>query len=211
MAIISVFKKKSSEQALPVDKVLQMKQSGMSSTQITEALQREGFSVDQIFQALNHVEVKGGIEGAQMEPQPQVENPIIFPQPEPAQQAIQQPIQQYPSQTQEAFSTERIEEIAEAIIDEKWKELVKQVNKIIDWKERTEAEIVRLRADIDNLRKDFDQIKVSMIEKLGDYDKSIKDVGTDLKALEQVFRDILPGFVENVQELSKITSRMKEK
>lgn len=214
MAITDVFKKKGSDLPLPVDKVMQMKQQGMTSTQITEALQREGYSVDQIFQALNHVEVKGGIEGASMAPQPNIENPMVFPAPQPEPIPFSQP-QQAPQpqqyQQQETFSVERIEEIAEAIIDEKWKELVKQVNKIIDWKEKTEEDITSLKTEFEAMKKEFDQLKVAILEKVGEYDKNIKNVSTDLKALQQVFKDMLPGFVENVQELSKITSRLKEK
>jgi len=49
-----------------------------------------------------------------------------------------------------------------------------------------------------------------VLGKIGDYDKTLENVGTEIKALEKVFQKILPGFVENVQELSRITRRIKE-
>ena len=45
---------------------------------------------------------------------------------------------------------------------------------------------------------------------MGEYDKNMKEVGTDIKALETVFKKILPSFTENVAELSRITKRVKE-
>ena len=48
-----------------------------------------------------------------------------------------------------------------------------------------------------------------MLEKVGEYDKHIGDVGTEVKALEKVFQKVLPGFIENVSELSRITEEMK--
>ncbi|MBI1969996.1 hypothetical protein HYS48_04850, partial [Candidatus Woesearchaeota archaeon] len=47
--------------------------------------------------------------------------------------------------------------------------------------------------------------------KIGNYDQSIKDVSTEIRALEKVFQKILPGFVENVNELSRIAQTLKGK
>ena len=37
------------------------------------------------------------------------------------------------------------------------------------------------------------------------------DIGVEIKALEKVFQKILPGFMENVNELSRISRDMKVK
>ena len=42
-----------------------------------------------------------------------------------------------------------------------------------------------------------------------EYDKGMKHVGTELKAVGKVFKDVIPEFVENVKELSYITNRTK--
>ena len=50
------------------------------------------------------------------------------------------------------INTEDIEEIAEAIIDERWNELVKGINKIIEWKDETEVKLTKIEQEIDDLR-----------------------------------------------------------
>jgi hypothetical protein len=60
------------------------------------------------------------------------------------------------------------------------------------------------------MKDDFDKIHTSVLERVTDYDKHITDVGTEVKALEKVFQKVLPGFIENVAELSRITEDIKK-
>jgi hypothetical protein len=106
--------------------------------------------------------------------------------------------------------TERIEELAEAIIEEKWTDLMENINRIIEWKEKTESRITQLESAMRAMKDDFDKIHTSVLERVTDYDKHITDVGTEVKALEKVFQKVLPGFIENVAELSRITEDMKK-
>lgn len=109
----------------------------------------------------------------------------------------------------EQISIERIEEIAEAIIDEKWNEIVRSINKIIDWKERTETNITRLEQRFTDLKKEFDNLSQGVLGKIGDYDKNLNNLGVEIKAMERVFQNIIPSLTENVHTLEKITGRMK--
>lgn len=108
----------------------------------------------------------------------------------------------------EQIGIERIEEIAEAIIDEKWNEIVRSINKIIDWKERTEAKMVRMEQMFADLRKEFDSLNHGVLGKVGEYDKNLGDLGAEIKAMEKVFEKIIPSLTENVHALEKITTRM---
>jgi len=106
---------------------------------------------------------------------------------------------------------ENIQEIAETIIEEKWQDLVKDVKKVIDWKERTEAHLAQMGQKFDDLKDNFEQLHKGVIGKIGEYDESLSNVGTEIKALEKVFQKILPTLTENVHELSQITKDMKSK
>lgn len=106
--------------------------------------------------------------------------------------------------------TERIEEIAEAIIEEKWTDLMANINRIVEWKEKTETRITQLETTMKSMKDDFDKMHSSVLEKVGEYDRHIGDVGTEVKALEKVFQKVLPGFIENVSELSRITDDLKK-
>ena len=83
---------------------------------------------------------------------------------------------------------ERIEEVAEAIIDEKWDELVKNINKIIEWKNKSEAKISSLEQQFKDLKNDFDKLHQAVIGKIGEYDQNILNVGTEIKVMEKVFQ-----------------------
>jgi transcription termination factor NusB len=114
-----------------------------------------------------------------------------------------------PSYSQPSFSSddtkERVEEIAEAIIDEKWNELIKDINKIIEWKEHMDTEINRIASEIVNLKERFESLHRGVLGKISDYDKNLMNVGTEIKAMEKVFQNILPTFTENVNKLERFT------
>ncbi|MFH1438983.1 MAG: hypothetical protein ABIG89_00320 [Candidatus Woesearchaeota archaeon] len=106
---------------------------------------------------------------------------------------------------------ERIEELAEAIIDEKWNEIVKSINKIADWKDRTESKITKMEQNFENLQKGFDQLHQGVIGKIGEYDKNLVNISAEIKAMDKVFQKVLPVMTENVNELSRITQDMKKR
>ncbi|MBI2666799.1 hypothetical protein HYX13_04260 [Candidatus Woesearchaeota archaeon] len=104
---------------------------------------------------------------------------------------------------------ERIEEITENIIDEKWEELLAEVRKIVSWKEKVEEKQAKLANDVEKLKEDFDVLHQGVLGKLEDYDDRMQDVGTELKAVGKVFKDVIPEFVQNVKDLSSLKSEWK--
>ncbi len=184
---------------VPYNKVIMFRRQGLTNAQIIQALQREGYNSTQIFDALNQADVKAAdfdqspMEGEKMEEQQTYPNYPSYPQ----------------TMGLNSLSEDKIAEISEAIIEEKWSELVEHVNKIIEWKNAVEARIISIEEQFKALKDNFDKLHEAVIGKLGEYDRGIKETGTSIKALEEVFKRILPGFVENVQELSRITAKMK--
>ncbi len=257
----------------PTDKVLQMRSQGVSNNQIIQILQREGYDLTAVFNAMNQADIKGGvdaagitnsdsvsdavpIEGGQTMPQQSLpplqypgqqqyaQQPMIqdtgmqYPQDMQQQQApMEQPMQQmpqmqsmpqmqqYPSpmdtsqysppeQQQQygpSFESQRIEELAEAIIDEKWNEIVRSINKIIDWKERVEARVTKIEQQLEDISKGMDTLHKGVLGKITDYDQNLTNVGAEIKAMEKVFQKVLPSLTESVSELGRITDGMKKK
>lgn len=105
---------------------------------------------------------------------------------------------------------ERMEEITESLIDEKWDELIGEVKKILDWKNKVEERQSKIEGDVSKLKEDFKVLHEGVLGKLEQYDDRMKDVGTELKAVGKVFKDVIPQFVENVKELGHITKGRKE-
>jgi len=188
---------------IPVERVVAMRSQGLSNNQIVQTLQREGYDSAQIFDALSQADLRSGapVQG-------------YAPQPEMAQPEAQQQYDQGFNQQQPGYGggsdRERIEEMAETIIDEKWDELIKNINKIIEWKDRTEQKITRMEQEMKDMKDNFEKLHMALIGKISEYDQNILNVGTEIKAMEHVFQKILPAFTENVSELSRITKNIKK-
>ena len=181
----------------PVDLVLQMKQQGYTNNQIVQSLQREGYKSPQIFDAMNQADLRGNVPTAVQQPTPE------YSPPEP------QPVQMPPS-PEPRIDHERIEEVAEAIIEEKWRDLVKDVQRIVEWKDKTEIKITKIETEFKNLKEGFDNLHQGILGRIAEYDKGLSNIGTEIKALEKVFQKILPTLTENVNELSRITQDIKK-
>ncbi len=185
------------------DKVMQMRQQGMSNNQIIQTLISQGNSYPDVFNAMSQADMMGtqASAGSPMPMQPQMTGGPI-PQ--------GMPPMQMPSQQQDS-NREKIEEIAEAIIEEKWDELVKNMNKVVEWKNKTETKIVQMEQKMKDIEANFDELHRAILGKVDQYDKNIQDVGTELKAMGKVFEKVLPTLTENVNELSRLSQEAKRR
>jgi prefoldin subunit 5 len=98
----------------------------------------------------------------------------------------------------------------ESIIEEKWDDLAKDINKIVEWKGEVESKLAKLEQRLDSIQDNFDKLHQAVIGKVGDYDKNILEVGAEVKAMEKVFSKVLPLFTENVSELSRVVQALKK-
>ncbi|MBN1275248.1 hypothetical protein JXA12_03070 [Candidatus Woesearchaeota archaeon] len=183
---------------LPLEQVKAMQSQGLSNNQVIQALQRDGYTSTQIFDAMNEAHLTTGA------PAPRtgdtMQQPPFPPSASPSPSAPPTP---------PAGSGSSVEETVEAIIDEKWNELVKDITTIIEWKNQAQNTIISIEQQFKDLKDQFDKLHQALIAKIGEYDKNILDVGAEVKAMEKVFSKVLPVFTENVAELSKITKEMR--
>lgn len=200
----------------PTDHVISMQQQGLSNNQIIEYLQRQGYTPEQVFEAMNQASVKGSVENMGQEIfDDNMQQPQQMPPQGPPQQ-FSQPQQppmggmEMPMDMGQSNISENIERIAETIIEEKWNELSKHINKIIDWKEKTEGKINKIELQFDDLKKGFDSLHEALLGKVNEYDQNIIHLGVEIKAMEKVFQKILPTLTDSVSELSRITKGMKK-
>ncbi|MBN2052095.1 hypothetical protein JW756_01210 [Candidatus Woesearchaeota archaeon] len=186
---------------LPVDQIRAMRARGFDNNQIVQALQRNGYSSTQIFDALNQADLVAG-SGI---PEP----PGFAPAPPP--QGGSAPDAAPAADSGAGISSEEVEELVESVISEKWDELSKDINKIVEWKADVETKLIKLDQRLESIKDDFDKLHQAIIGKIGEYDKNILEVGAEIKAMEKVFSKVLPVFTENVNELSRITQNIKKK
>jgi hypothetical protein len=198
MAILDFLKKKpdapvpfapppSAQMSSPVDQVRAMQQQGLSNNQIVQALQRSGYDTGAIMDAMSQADAGRG--------------------PEPF--ALQRDDMPMPPAPQPQMRAEAFEEIAEHIVDEKWQEFTKEMGKMSEWKDSVNSRLDRLEQSMNDAKADLDNLHKAIISKIGEYDKNLLDVGTEIKAMEKVFQKVLPTLTENVSELARVTRNVK--
>lgn len=196
----------------PIEQVLMMKQQGYTNNQIVQTLHSQGYGTEQVFDAINQAGLSGGFQALPEQEQAETGMPEYG---QGYEQAYRQPPQsiQPPSEIQSSglIDEEKIQEIAEAIIDEKWEDLSKDIRKVVEWKEKSEERIAKLEQQILDLRMSIDSLTKSIMSKISAYDQNIVDVGTEIKAMEKVFQKVLPNLTENVNKLDRMTKGYKEK
>lgn len=205
----------------PVEQVRAMRMQGFDNAQIIATLQRDGYPASLISDAFNKADVvpESGaapmMAQSSMMGQASVAGPTPFEQQSPFEQGgLEAPspaaaFQEHVSEIHPESSGSETEELVEAIIDEKWNDLVKDINKIIDWKNSAEARLATIEARLNDLSRQFDKVYQALVGKIGEYDSHILEVGAELKAMEKVFSKVLPTFTENVKQLADITEELK--
>jgi len=185
----------------PVDQIMVLKQQGMDNNKIIQELEKQGYSSSQIFDALNQINISGN-------PAVPEQPPGMGMQPPPQDLQAEQPFMGKEPQG-EGVNKEQIEEIAEVIIDEKWKEFENDVKKILEWKDNTDLRIIKLEQQIKDLANGLNTLHKSIINKISQYDRNIMDVGIEIKAMEKVFQKVLPSLTENVNKLERLSKGSK--
>ncbi len=195
-------------QASPIDQVLMMKQQGYTNNQIVQTLQSQGYSTNQIFDAIN----QAGLATLEPVEQPEMGMPSYGQGYEqyPQQQSFQSFQPPHEIQTPPSIDEERIQEVAEAIIDEKWEDFAKDVKRIVEWKDKSEDRIAKLEQQILDLRLSIDSLTKNVMSRISSYDQNIVDVGTEIKAMEKVFQKVLPNLTESVNKLDRMSKGYKE-
>ncbi len=203
---------------IPLEHVINLRNQGLSNNQIIQNLQREGYTIDKINNAINQANIKEGVVATPFQMQQNPGAPAGAPSGAPPPMMGGAPPMMGGGMAPMGMPTslpetneERLQEIAEAIIDEKWQHMAANIDRVIEWKEQAETRITQMEQQMKDLKDGFDRLHEGVLGKIGDYDRSMTNIGTEIKALEKVFQKILPGFMENVNELSRITNKMKTK
>ena len=166
----------------PVDYVRDMRAQGYPDDQIVAALRQQNYPEQMINDALNQAQVKAAVPVA------------------PAA------VQDFNPPKDEGF-----EEIAEAIVKEKWDDVKAELAKNKEFNDNVTQEISQIKQELKDLKDDLNNLHKAIVSKISDYDQNLLSVGTEIKAMEKVFQNILPELTKSVSDLSKISKDMKKK
>jgi hypothetical protein len=194
-----------------IDQINGMRQQGYSDDDIVGQLQAQGLPPEQIQDAMNQSGMMAGgpippdegmpPPGGDMPPDMGGMPPPGMP-PGPGGPPGPGPM---------GGGREQIEEVAESIVQEKWNDLLKDLNKLKEWQTKTDTDISKIQSDVENLKQTFDNLHKGVLGKIGEYDKNLTMVGTEIKAMEKVFQKVLPTFTENVSKLERLTKKVTKK
>ncbi len=103
-----------------------------------------------------------------------------------------------------------IEELIEGIVTERWKEFEER---LVDFEKRD----LQLQAQIDDVRKKFKDIDVSLGErekglsgKMDEFGGSMENIEGRIGSIEKVFREVLPELTDNIKTMSEFAEKLKE-
>lgn len=179
--------------------VADLRNQGLTDQLIAEELKQKGFNDNEIGNAISQMDMgRMPPPGGQDDFMPPPSSAPSYNSPPP------------PPPGASGNIYERVEEVVESIVDEKWDDLISEVKKIVEWKDKIEQRQSRIEGDLTKIKEDFKILHQGVLGKLESYDNRMRDVGTELSAVGKVFRDVVPEFVENVKELSSITNQMKK-
>lgn len=186
------------------DEVMQLRQQGLTDDLIMDELIEKGYSQPQINQALEQFPDQADTEEEAYPEEPPAPSPRM-----PAKDRLNSYSSEPAASGEMGNIYERIEEIAESMIDEKWDDLIAEVKKIVEWKEKMEEKQGKMISELEMLKDNFKELHQGVLGKLEDYDAQMREVGTELKAVGKVFKDVIPTFVDNVKELKDITKKVR--
>ena len=198
------------EKESPEQLVMRLQRQGMSYQDIMAAMRREGYSQTQISDAFDHASQMNQNQNNPYAQNQQQNNqapmpPPPMPDPQGNNQMMPPPMQhQSPSQTK----MDQIDELIERTVEEKWEQFSDRIKELDQFKASMESRLANVETQLERLDTKFDNLKNAVIAKIKDYDTSILNVRTEMKAMEQVFQKILPDLQQNVSELGRITGKM---
>jgi len=103
-----------------------------------------------------------------------------------------------------------MEEIAEALVDEKWHKMMEELGDINAWKEKTNNDVNAIKQEIMRMQNRFENLQNSVVGRVKEYDHSISDVGIEIKALGKLLSNIISPLTTNVKALEKLIKDLKE-
>lgn len=168
---------------VPTEKVVDLRGQGLSDEEIVSELQIQGYSMPQIESSLSQSKMSSFVKG-------------------------QAPIS---GQEQPQLSEKDFEKLAESIVEEKWKAVEEKLEREREWKEKNEVRLATIEKSHADLKEALESLNRAIVGKISEYDRSILSVGTEMKAMEKVFKQILPTLTDNVTELSRVTKELKKK
>lgn len=211
-----MFFQKKKREGSPVDEVQRLTASGLSDKDVIKKLKSEGYSYEQIEQAMMQA-VKQGVSPNQS-PFQNYQPQQNYPQPAPQgsiedvyskdteEEPMQFPELEVPAQQEGLdISPEAIvEELVEGVVEEKWQKFQQRI-------EKTESEISKMKIMLEQHKESTVQAAPDVGPRVNEMSEQLDDLQARVGGLEKAFKQFLPSLTQNIDSLSKMIHEMKQK
>ncbi len=177
-----------------VDAILEMKKEGYSRSEIIQAMSSQGYTPLEIEEHLARAE-RSSDEGLYYKESRPVPPPVSAPPPMP------EPV--------EMERAEVNEELIESMVEDKVRNVTKNISEFEGWKEKTTTRLDKLEQSMDDLKERLDSLNKALISKIEKGEEQMMDVGTEMKAMQKVFKESIPELTKAISAL-KIGTKKKQ-
>lgn len=192
---------------IPTEEVLNLKKQGLGNEDIVKSLKDKNYNSQEIGDAISQAGIKENIsEEAPSPGQFDVSEPQESFTPE---LNIQAPVQTPVKSGRELMET--IQELTESVVNEKWEDLMGSLGNITLWKEKMQTDVRAVKQEIIRMEERLNNLQTAVVGKVGEFDRHMVDVSSEIKALEKVMEKIIEPLSENIKELNRVTEKLKER
>ncbi len=184
-----------------------MQSQGLGDEEIGENLRQQGFSPKEVNDAFSQLRIREAVsqEYSDVEspqpPQPGAETQSG------AYQEYSYPQQQYTS----GVSSDTVAELVDQAVSEKMSALNKSISSLASLKSSFEGQLKEMDTRIKKLEENMETLQRAVIGKIGDYGKDIKNIHSEMSAMQEGFSKMLNPLTDNIRKLERIGGKSREK
>ncbi len=212
-----------------LERVMQMREQGLSENQIVQSLRQEGVPPREIEESLSQSKIKYALNDNQkMENQEQTYDqgmsksafqgdsaPVPLPE-EYSEMQSQSPMQEYypdyqpqssyqEYQPPQQFDIETINEMVEQAIEEKNESLKKQISSFTRFKEDSSIQIERINQRLEKVENTISELQIAILRKIGEYGNDIHSIAREMQSTQNTFSKIVDPLTDSIRELRDIS------
>ena len=102
----------------------------------------------------------------------------------------QDPQQAYPQQQYSSMSSDTVSEIAEEVVAEKFFNIKKELEKVIEFRTAVQAKMEYLDERLKRIEKIIERLQLSVLQKVGDYMTNVEDIQKELDEVQKTFKAV---------------------
>lgn len=176
------------------DVIIEMQSQGLGEDEIIENLRQQGFAPREIDEALGQLKIRGAVsqEYGDAAPEPGQYAPE-------ASEGYAQGQGNYPSYASQGVSSEMVVEIVDQAVSDKLSSLNKSISSLASLKDDFEMQVKEMDSRIKKLEENMEKLQHAIIGKIGEYGKDMKNVHTEMSAMQESFSKMLNPLIDKTR------------